>query len=201
MGLATVRPVSAFSPPPAGFRYHQDKLDGYEFLYPADWIPLTSSGNDIFYRNQFDVNENLFVNVSSPSSSKYNTVDDLKSPEQAAEATRKQYLSELMSTRLGVKRETAVISASSRVAPDGKLYYDIQTSAKSYASRNQLSVTQREVNEGVELEWDRRYITVLGVANKRLYEFRLQTSRQSFEQSQDVLLRVAQSFRCKEVDV
>ena len=45
---------------------------------------------------------------------------------------------------------------------------------KSFASRNQLAVTQAEIEEGVVLEWDRRYIAVLGVAGKRLYEFRLQ---------------------------
>lgn len=45
---------------------------------------------------------------------------------------------------------------------------------KSFASRNQLAVTQTEIDEGVVLEWDRRYIAVLGVAGKRLYEFRLQ---------------------------
>ncbi len=33
----------------------------------------------------------------------------------------------------------------------------------------------------MELEWDRRYITVLGVANRRLYEFRIQTSTTDFE--------------------
>lgn len=31
-----------------------------------------------------------------------------------------------MSTRLGVKREAQVVSASSRTGADGKLYYDIQ---------------------------------------------------------------------------
>lgn len=29
-----------------------------------------TSGNDVFYRNPFNVEENVFVNVSSPSSSK-----------------------------------------------------------------------------------------------------------------------------------
>ena len=38
-------------------------------------------------------------------------------------------------------------------------------------------MTQAEVEQGVELEWDRRYLAVLGVAGKRLYEFRLQVGR------------------------
>ena len=37
-----------------------------------------------------------------------------------------QYLEELMSTRLGVKRNGEVVEADQRVGPDGKEYYDIQ---------------------------------------------------------------------------
>ena len=36
----------------------------------------------------------------------------------------------------------------------------------------------------MELEWDRHYVTVLGVANRRLYEFRIQTSTDDFEKAQ-----------------
>ena len=32
-----------------------------------------TSGNDVFFRNPFNVEENLFVNISSPSSSKVAT--------------------------------------------------------------------------------------------------------------------------------
>lgn len=78
-----------------------------------------------------------------------------------------------MSTRLGVRRETEVISAVKRTAPDGKEYYDFVIALRSYASRSQLAITQEERVQ--ELEWDRRLITTLGVANKRLYELRLQT--------------------------
>lgn len=37
-----------------------------------------------------------------------------------------QYLEELMSTRIGVKRSGEVMSATERMGPDGKKYYDIQ---------------------------------------------------------------------------
>jgi hypothetical protein len=60
----------------------------------------------------------------------------------------------------------------------------VQVRARSFASRNQLAVTQREVDDATELEWDRRFLTVLGVANRRLYELRLQSSNESFEQQQ-----------------
>ena len=41
----------AFTPPPPGYRLQNDKLDGYQFFYPESWIAVTSSGNDIFFRN------------------------------------------------------------------------------------------------------------------------------------------------------
>ena len=191
--------AAAFSLPPPGFRFHQDKLDGYSFFYPEDWLPVTTSGNDVFFRNPFNAEENLFVDVSSISSSKYESVADLGSPQDAAAQNLEQFLEEFMSTRLGVRRVGEIISAVARTAPDGQLYYDIQTRVKSYASRNQLAVTQVEVDAGIELEWDRRFSTVLGTANKRLYSFRLQTSDSIFERDPERLLTVATSFRCKEV--
>jgi hypothetical protein len=191
--------AGAFTPPPPGLRFHQDKLDGYSFFYPEDWLPVTTSGNDVFFRNPFNAEENLFVDVSSPSSSKFESVTDLGSPETAAKTNLDQFLEEFMSTRIGVKRQGEVISAVARTGDDGLEYYDIQTRVKSYASRNQLAVTQTEIDDGIELEWDRRFLTVLGVANKRLYSWRLQTSNKVFEKDPERLLSVARSFKCKEV--
>ena len=57
----------------------------------------------------------------------------------------------------------------------------MQVRMKSYASRAQLAVTQAEIDAATELEWDRRLITVLGSANNRLYEFRLQTANATYE--------------------
>ena len=53
-------------------------------------LGVQTSGNDVFFRNPFNVEENLFVNVSSPSSSKYETVADLGAPEEAATRTEQQ---------------------------------------------------------------------------------------------------------------
>lgn len=194
-------PACAQSPgPPPGYRIHQDKLDGYRFQYPQSWTPVTTSGNEIFYRNPYDVNECLFVNLSSPSSSKYKSVRSIGSPDVVAEKARKQYLRDMMSTRLGVKRETNVVSASDRTGPDGHEYYDLQVRMKSYASRAQLAVTQAEIDAAMELEWDRRLITVLGSANNRLYEFRLQTANSTYEASKEPLLEMARSFTCFPVE-
>ena len=51
---------------------------------------VQTSGNDIFYRNPTNVNENLFVDVSSPSSSTFESVEDLGTPGQAARKTLNQ---------------------------------------------------------------------------------------------------------------
>jgi hypothetical protein len=191
----------AFTPPPPGYSVHVDKLDGYSFLFPEDWIPVTTSGNDVFYRNPFNAEENLFVDISSPSSSKYASVEDFGSPDEAAKKTLEQYLEEFMSTRLGVKRTAEIEKATSRTGPDGKIYYDIETRVTSYASRNQLAVTQGEIDEAIVLEFDRKYLTVLGAANNRLYALRLQTGTATFDKDPERLYKVAQSFTCKSVDI
>lgn len=102
-----------------------------------------SSGNDIFYRNPYNVSENLFVDVSSPSSSTYTSVKDLGTPEDAAKRTLSQYLEELMSTRLGVKRTGEVVTADERVGSDNKLYYDIQVGSFYHGISSYSRVLQR----------------------------------------------------------
>jgi hypothetical protein len=164
-------------------------------------LSTQTSGSDAFYRSPRDVDENLFVNVSSPSSSRYASVADLGSPEDAAEALLTTYTAELMSTRLGVKRDGSVVAATQRTGPDGSLYYDITLRQRSVASRAQLAVSGVDVTNGLEVEWERVYRVVLGVAGKRLYELRLQAPLVSWEAERDGLEAIAASFRCKEVDV
>lgn len=49
------------------------------------------------------------------------------------------------------------------------------------------------------LEWDRRYLSVLGVENKQLYELRLQTPENVFEEEETDLRRVMNSFRVNKI--
>lgn len=58
-------------PPGDGFRRHVDKLDGYSFNYPDTWINVTTSGNDVFFRNPQNLEENLFVEASREELSMY----------------------------------------------------------------------------------------------------------------------------------
>jgi hypothetical protein len=192
--------LASFTPPPPGYRVHLDRLDGYTFTFPETWAPVTSSGNDIFLRNPFNIDECLFVDISSPSSSRYKSVEDLGTPEAAAAKLLDRYLNqEFMSTRLGVKREGQVMGASSRAGADGRLYYDLDIRMTSYASRNPYVATQAEVMSQYGVEWDRRLLTTLGVANSRLYQLRLQTSNEIFGQAQPLLQLIQDSFKVKEV--
>jgi hypothetical protein len=200
--MLMVRPSqAAFTLAPPGYRAHLDRLDGYNFTYPEDWAPVTSSGNDIFLRNPFNIDENLFVDISSPSSSRYKSVEDLGTPEAAAQKLLDQYLNqEFMSTRIGVRREGKVMSANSRVGADGKVYFDLDIRMTSYASRNPYVATQAEVMSQYGVEWDRRLLTTLGAANNRLYQLRLQTGNETFDQRQPLLQTIQQSFKCREVE-
>ncbi|CAA6663649.1 unnamed protein product [Spirodela intermedia] len=161
MGLHDPAALALSSPV---FREFLDNFDGYTFKYPR-----TGS------RDPFVLDENISMEASSPSSSRYKSVEDLGTPQDAGEKVLRQYLTELMSTRLGVRRESKVLSTSSRVADDGKLYYQVEINIKSYANNNELAVMPQD--RIAKLEWDRRYLSVLGVENNRLYELRLQTPR------------------------
>ena len=112
--LLLAAPALAFEKAPAGFLMHRDILDGYTFSYPESWSVVTTSGNDVFYKNPRVADENVFVNFSSPSSSKFESVADLGSPKDAAKRLEAQFLTEYMSTRIGVRREVSVLSAESR---------------------------------------------------------------------------------------
>ncbi|GAQ92251.1 psbP family protein [Klebsormidium nitens] len=98
-----------------------------------------------------------------------------------------------MLTRLGVRRTAEVVSASSREVEEGKPYYQIEMSVKSEANSNQLAVTPKETVPFVE--WERRYITVQAVENKRLYELRVQIPADKYAQERALLKTVLDSFR------
>ncbi|KAJ6694428.1 hypothetical protein OIU85_005141 [Salix viminalis] len=189
----------AFAQQSVGFREYIDQFDGYSLKYPQNWIQVRGAGADIFFRDPFVLDENVSVELSSPSSSNYKSVEDLGPPEEAAEKVLKQYLTEFMSTRIGVRRESNIISTSSRVADDGKLYYQVEVNIKSYANNNELAVMPGE--RVVRLEWNRRYLSVLGVENNRLYELRLQTPENVFVQEENDLRQVMDSFRVNKVTV
>ena len=175
---ALVPAARAFTRPPPGYRPFNDTIDGYKLFRPEDWIEVKGSGNDVFFRNPSSVEENMFVSISSPSSTKFASPRDLGTPDEAAQKILAQYLNEFMSSRLGVRRESSVVSAREREGTDvdgePMLFYDVELRIKSYAAKNQYGLT--EADRPQFLEWDRTLSSTLGVANNRLYELRFQTS-------------------------
>lgn len=195
------RAAPAFAAPPEGYRLQVDKLDGYSFVYPENWLVVTSSGNDVFLRNPRNVEENLFVEITSPSSSRFKEVEDLGTPKEAAQRILDQYLTkEFMSTRLGISRYGEIVSASSRSAEDGKTYYDVAIRMTSYGSRSPYVANRTDVLKDYGLEWDRTLSTTLGVSNQRLYELRLQSPTGAYLKSKDKLAVIMESFRVREVE-
>ncbi|GFY89075.1 photosystem II reaction center PsbP family protein [Actinidia rufa] len=76
-------PASAWSYPICtGFsQEYINTFDGYSFQYPQNWIQVRGAGADVFFRDPFVLDENLYLEISSPSSSKYICVEDLGSPQ------------------------------------------------------------------------------------------------------------------------
>uniref|UniRef100_A0A0F7GZA2 PsbP-domain protein 1 n=1 Tax=Francoa sonchifolia TaxID=23250 RepID=A0A0F7GZA2_9ROSI len=186
-------PDIAFAQPSVGLREYINTFDGYSFKYPQNWIQVRGAGADIFLRDPYVLDENLSVELSSPSSSKYKSIEDLGLPEEAGKKVLKQYLTEFMSTRLGVRRESSILSTSSKVADDGRTYYQVEVNIKSYANNNELAVMPKD--RVVRKEWDRRYLSVLGVENNRLYELRIQTPENVFLEEENDIRQVMDSFR------
>ena len=83
---------------------------------------------------------------------------------------------------------------------DGKIYYDVGIRIQSYASRQQLAVNQEQRRDAIVQEFDRVLISTLGVANKRVYQFRLQTSYPRYKKDTSTFDTIIDSFRCKEVE-
>uniref|UniRef100_A0A0F7GXM5 PsbP-domain protein 1 n=1 Tax=Geranium maderense TaxID=28964 RepID=A0A0F7GXM5_9ROSI len=188
---------AALAQPTVGLREYIDSFDGYSFQYPQNWIQVRGAGADIFFRDPYVLDENISVELSSPSSSKYKSVEDLGPPEEAGKKVLKQYLTEFMSTRLGVKREASILSTSSRVVDDGRIYYQVEVNIKSFANNNELAIMPQD--RVARLEWNRRYLSVLGVENNQLYELRLQTPENVFVEEEYDLRQVMDSFRVNKV--
>ena len=140
---ALVPPARAFTRPPPGYRPFNDTIDGYKLFRPEDWIEVKGSGNDVFFRNPSSVEENMFVSISSPSSTKFASPRDL-TPDEAAQKILAQYLNEVhVVEALGVRRESSVVSAREREGTDvdgePMLFYDVELRIKSYAAKNQYT--------------------------------------------------------------
>lgn len=62
----------------------------------------------------------------SPPSLGVQDISDLGTPEEAGQQLLKQFLTEFMSTRLGVRREPKLLRTNVRTTMDGDEYYEIE---------------------------------------------------------------------------
>ncbi|RVW97804.1 PsbP domain-containing protein 1, chloroplastic [Vitis vinifera] len=192
----------ALAQPSVGFREYIDTFDGYSFKYPQNWIQVRGSGADIFFRDPFVLDENLSVELSSPSSSRYKSVEDLGQPQEAGKKVLQQYLTEFMSTRLGVRRESNIVSTSSRVADDGRTYYQVEMRLE-FACCISLTRQLIRVIEN-EKEWrgkgiENIEVNIKSYANNNelavMPTDRLQTPESVFLEEENELRQVMDSFR------
>lgn len=89
-----------------------------------------------------------------------------------------------------------MFSFSFSIVPYSFCYF-VKVNIKSYANNNELAVMPQD--RIARMEWDRRYLSVLGVENNRLYELRLQSPENVFVEEEDELRRVMESFRVNKV--
>ena len=132
--------------------------------------------------------------VTSPSSTKFANLEQYGTLEEVSSKLAAQYLIEFASTRIGCKRDTKVVSAAYRTAADGAAYLDSEINIKSYAVTDQYGVSPAERGPPL-LEWDRRLLTTLGVANGRLYSLRLQVPEADVESVRQRYSDIQTSFR------
>lgn len=77
------------------------------------------------------------------------------------------------------------------------LLYNDQVNIKSYANNNELAVMPQD--RVARLEWDRHYLSVLGVENNQLYVLRLQVPEKVFVEEESDLRQILDSFRVNKV--
>jgi len=180
-----------------------DRDDGYEFSVPVEYISLIAPANpplgDAYFRDPAVLDLIGFVAISSPSSSRFRSVEDLGSPEEAARRRLDQYNVEFMTTRLGVRRTENILSAERRTGVDGRVYYVFEYNIKSIADTNEMAVSPSL--RVPTIEWDRRYIEVATVANKRLYEMRIQCPERAYAAQAPRIQQIADSFGVRDVEI
>jgi hypothetical protein len=137
----------------------------------------------------------LFKQLSSKSSSKYKSLtQDFGTPEDAGEIWLRKYLGEFMSTRIGINRTGRVLATGERTNTDdeGRKFYDFLINIDSYAARNQYGITSGERVQ--EKEWERCFLTTIGIQGERLFELRLQCNKEDYEKDRERLLHILHSF-------
>lgn len=156
----------------SGLQSFTNTSQGYEFLYPNGWIPVTvenaSAGVDLVYRDLIERSENLSVIISRVPEGK--TLEDLGTPTDVGYRFLKA-----VNNNPSSDRQTEFISAEARDGRD-KTYYILEYEVQ---------------NPG---EPDRHNIASVAVSRGKLYTFNISTTEERWTKVKEAFEIAAKSF-------
>jgi photosystem II oxygen-evolving enhancer protein 2 len=164
--------ISSCSAGISGLQSYANTAQGYEFLYPNGWIPVTvknaSTGVDLVYRDLVERTENLSVIISDVPKNK--TLEDLGSPTDVGYRFLKA-----VNSNPNSDRQTDFISAEAKQGKD-KTYYILEYEVE---------------NPGEPI---RHNIASVAVSRGKLFTFNLSTTEQRWSKVKDTFEVAAKSF-------
>ncbi|VEP16085.1 PsbP [Hyella patelloides LEGE 07179] len=152
--------ISSCSAGVSGLQSYVNTAQGYEFLYPNGWLPVTvknaSAGVDLVYRDLVERTENLSVIISDVPEGK--TLEDLGSPTDVGYRFLKAV------NNPDSDRETDFISAEAREGKD-KTYYILEYEVENPDEPIRHNIASVAVSRGKLFTFnlsttDRRWSTV-----------------------------------------
>ncbi len=164
--------ISSCSAGVSGLQSYVNTAQGYEFLYPNGWLPVTvknaSAGVDLVYRDLVERSENLSVIISDvPKDIK---LEDLGSPTDVGYRFLKA-----VNKKPENQKETDFISAEAREGKDKKYY-----------------ILEYEVESPEEPT--RHNIASVAVSRGKLFTFNLSTTERRWSNVKDTFEIAAKSF-------
>ncbi len=162
--------ISSCSAGITGLQSYVNTSQGYEFLYPNGWIPVTVSGGSsnvsVVYRDLVERSENLSVIISDVPADE--TLEDIGTPTEVGY----RFFKDVNEDR---DRETDFISAESRERND-QTYY----------------ILEYEVT--LPNDVIRHNVASVALSRGKLFTFNISTSEQRWSNVQDTFEIAARSF-------
>lgn len=151
-----------------GFQSYVDTSDGYQFLYPNGWVPVTvNNGPDVVFHDLIEETENVSVIISSVPKDKLLT--SIGTPTEVGYQLSKNAIAPPDSGR-----EAELVDAEAREV-NGKTYYLLE-----YA---------------VTLPNQKRHnFASVAISRGKLFTFNLSTTENRFSKLEDLFKQVVKSF-------
>jgi len=154
--------------PTAGLNIYTDTIDGYKFLYPNGWLPVSvTSGPDVVFHDIVEQTENVSVVINPVTDKK--TLADLGSPGEVGYQLGKTAIAPPNSGR-----KAELVNAEVRTVGT-KLYYLLEYAVK---------VGDRE----------RHNLASVAISRGKLYTFNASTPEARWAKMQPLLERTVKSF-------